>query len=286
MPAGSRRTESQPPDIAKYYPPRGKNVRKGDFGRVIVAGGSERYAGCLAFNGLAALRAGADLAIIVAPRRAADIVATYSPDLITVPCTSSFPDPEIVKELLDNADALVVGSGVVRTQASHHALQRIIGECTEPIVADAEALHAISEKPTIVRQKKILMSPNAGEFQVLSKTPWPVSTTDRHTAIRNLAKRFGTTIVVKGSEDYISDGNRVHVDLEGSPYLTKGGYGDLLAGVAGAMLARNHTPFEAARVATFVVGRAGRMAAKKFGEGTLASDALAQIAPIIAYGHR
>ena len=94
----------RPLNLREFYPSRSTNARKGDFGRVVVCGGSDRYAGCLAFNSLAALRAGADLAIVVAPRRAADIVAGYSPDLITVPCNSPFPDPNTAIELLENAD--------------------------------------------------------------------------------------------------------------------------------------------------------------------------------------
>jgi ADP-dependent NAD(P)H-hydrate dehydratase / NAD(P)H-hydrate epimerase len=277
MIARSSPTVNQRLDLAKYYPRRSTNSRKGDFGRVVIAGGSDRYAGCLAFNALAALRTGTDLAYVVAPRRAADIVACTSPDLITVPCASSFPEPRKVEELLRGADALVLGCGVERTHASHQAMRKIIHRCEKPTVVDAEALHAISEEPSIVHRKKTLLTPNGGEFQVLSGTAWPSSRANRTISIKQLSKRLGATVVVKGPEDYVSDGTRVYVDREESPYLTKGGYGDLLAGVAGAMLARGHTPFDAARGAAYLVGRAGRMAAKKFGEGTLASDALSQL---------
>src|SRR2546429_3242441 len=92
--------------LKDFYSSRSNDARKGDFGRVIVCGGSDRYAGCLALSSLAALRAGADLTIVVAPKRAADIVAGYSSDLITVPCDLSYPDPNIAIELLENADAL------------------------------------------------------------------------------------------------------------------------------------------------------------------------------------
>ncbi len=264
-------------EIAAYYPPRGKNVRKGDFGRLVIAGGSDRYAGCLAFNALAALRAGVDLAIVVAPRRAADIVAGYAPDLITVPCASFFPDPGVVEELLSNADALVLGCGVERSRRAHSALLTMIEKCRTPIVADAEALHAIAAKPSVTHGKQILLTPNAGEFQVLARTPWPRHRQDRNETVKTLAKRYRATVIVKGAEDYISDGERIYVDPEGSPYLTKGGYGDLLAGVAGTMLARGHSPFEAAKVAAYVVGRAGRIASRRLGESTLTSDVLAQI---------
>ncbi len=264
-------------DLRGFYPPRPDNARKGDYGRVIVCGGSDRYAGCLAFNSLAALRAGADLAITVAPRRAADIVAGYSPDLITVPCDSPFPDPDIVIELLESADSLVMGCGVVRTSDAHIALRKIITRCKTPMVLDAEALHALASAPESIKGKKVLLTPNAGEYQVLSGNSWPSSLDEKHVASRELAKKYDATVIVKGSPDVISDGEKVCVDQRGSAYMTKGGYGDLLAGVAGALLARGKNPFDAAKAGAFIVGRAGELASAKLGESTLASDVLSNI---------
>ncbi len=63
--------------------------------------------------------------------------------------------------------------------------------------------------------------------------------------------------------------------------MTKGGYGDLLAGVAGALLARGHTPFESAKAAAYIVGRAGEIASKKLGESMLASDVLEILSVVI-----
>jgi NAD(P)H-hydrate epimerase len=271
-------------DLTRFYPARTNQVRKGDFGRVVIAGGSLRYAGCLAFNALSALRAGADLSIVVAPRRAADIVAGYSPDLITAPCDSPFPDPKIVEKMLDGADALVIGCGVERTRKAHKALVSIIEKCQTPIVADAETLHALAPMPGIGRGKQMLMTPNAGEYRTLSGAAWPESQQKRESAVKALAKRYRSTVIVKGALDFISDGDRVAIDREGSPYLTKGGYGDIFAGAAGALLARDHTAFEAARVAAYLTGRAGKMAAQKYGEGTLASDALVLLPAIIREG--
>ncbi len=268
-------------DLTGFYPARASQVRKGDFGRVIIAGGGSRYAGCLAFNALSALRTGADLSIVVAPRRAADIVAGYSPDLITAPCDSLFPDPKIVEKMLAGADALVIGCGVERTREAHEALISIVEKCQTPIVADAETLHALALKPGIGRGKQMLMTPNTGEYRTLSGAPWPGSQQERESAVKALAKRYRSTVIVKGALDFISDGERVAIDREGSPYLTKGGYGDILAGAAGALMARNHTPFEAARVAAYLTGRAGKMAAQKYGEGTLASDALALLPAVL-----
>lgn len=265
---------------SRLYPPRPVDARKGQFGRVIIAGGSDRYAGCLTFNALAALRAGTDLAIVIAPQRAADIVASHSPDLITVACKTPYPDPRVVRDLSTNADALVVGCGVERTMEAHQSILRIVRDFSGPVVVDAEALHAVAEASKSVIGSKSLLTPNGGEFEVLYGKPWPRTGRERRKAIQVLAQRYRSTVIVKGEVDYVSDGNSVYLDNEGSPYLTKGGYGDLLAGVAGAFLARGLRPFDAARASAYLVGRAGRMASEKFGEGTLASDALREIASL------
>ncbi len=264
-------------NLREFYPSRSNDVRKGDFGRVIICGGSDRYAGCLAFNALAALRSGADLAIVVAPRRAADIVAGYSPDLITVPCDSPFPDPDIAIELLENADSLVMGCGVTRTPESHRALLDIIQRCKTPMVLDAEALHSIAAAPDAIKGKQVLLTPNVGEYRVLSGALWPENVDGKRDAVQTLAKQYKTTVIVKGAVDFISDGERIHLDTAGSPYMTKGGYGDLLAGVAGAHLARGRNPFDAAKAAAFIVGKAGELAGAWFGESVLASDVLSHI---------
>jgi len=270
--------------LKEFYPSRPNDARKGDFGRVIVCGGSDRYAGCLALSSLAALRAGADLTIVVAPKRAADIVAGYSSDLITVPCDLSYPDPNIAIELLENADALVVGCGVTRIPESHRALVDIIQRCKTPMVLDAEALHALATNAESIKGKKALLTPNVGEYQILSGRPWPATADAKRTAVKTLAKQYLATVIVKGAPDLISDGEQIYIDPRGSPYMTKGGYGDLLAGVAGAHLARGRTPFDAARIAAFIVGRAGELAAAKFGESTLASDVLQFFSSVIPSG--
>ena len=117
--------------------------------------------------------------------------------------------------------------------------------------------------PNATDGKRILLTPNTREFQVLTGKAWPKSRTERTTAARSLARQYSATVVVKGAEDFISDGTRTIIDHAGSPYMTKGGYGDLLAGVAGALLARGHNPFESAKAAAFIVGRAGEMVSKK-----------------------
>src|SRR5438093_10824502 len=150
-----------------------------------------------------------------------------------------------------------------------------------PIGLDAEALQGPATEAAMNKRKQVLLTPNAGEYQVLSGRSWPPTADARRTAVKALAKQYDATVIVKGAPDIVSDGEQIYVDSRGSPYMTKGGYGDLLAGVAGAHLARGRTPFDAAKIAAFIVGRAGELAAAKFGESTLASDVLQFFSSVI-----
>ena len=267
-------------DFASLWRARRGDERKGDFGTVVIAGGSDRYAGAPAFNALAALRAGADLAIVVAPRRAADVVASYLPDVIAIPCDTPFPEPRVVASLMERADALVVGGGVERSPLAHGGLRRVVQEWGKPMVLDAEALRAV--RPEDVRGRPTLLTPHGGEYEAMTDEPWPEGEQARLDAARRTARAWGAALVVKGARDVVADAERARVDEECSPYMTKGGYGDLLAGVAGALLARGASPFDAGAGAAALVGRAGRLAGERLRESTLASDALAAFPEALA----
>ena len=132
----------------------------------------------------------------------------------------------------------------------------------------------------------MLLTPNPGEYQALAGTPWPRSPGKRSIAAKSLARRYNASVIVKGAQDFISDGTRSYIDNEGSPYMTKGGYGDLLAGAAGALLARGQDPFESATGAAYIVGRAGGMASERLGESMLASDVLQQLPAVVRLTRR
>lgn len=267
--------------MRELWRPRPADGRKGDFGRVVVAGGSEVYSGAPALNALAAIRGGADLVHVVAPRRAADIVAGFAPDLITVPCSTPYPDPEQVLALADQADALVLGGGVARNATTHGALARILRGWKKPLVADAEALHALAAHPSTFEPKRALLTPHPGEFAVVAGEPWPFGDDARAAAARKLAAKYGSAVLVKSHRDVVADPDRARVDSSGSPFMTKGGWGDLLAGAAGALLARGLDAYDAAAGAAWLVGEAGARAAATRGEATLASDALAHFGDLL-----
>ena len=258
----------------KYYPKRDTWSHKGQFGYVLIIAGSERYSGSPIFNGTAALRSGADLITIVGPRRAMDITASFLPDIITCPLDSEFKLKHIPKilNLAKNFDSLIIGCGLNRNKESYQAIREIIKNINLPMVIDAEAIRAISEQKEIIKNKKAIITPHTEEFRILTSERLKPEFRDRKEKVKRWANKLGTTILIKGHIDLISDGRKVALNKTGSFFMTKGGFGDTLSGICGALLARGIEPFEAAQVAAFINGYAGELACKKYGEGVLASD--------------
>ncbi len=270
-------------DLKKLYPKRRPWSHKGQHGSVLIVAGSNHFSGTPVFNALAALRSGADLARIVGPKRAMDIAANGHPDLITYPLAGelSVKNMRLIFELAKISTAVIIGGGLHRSQTTHAAIRKIISSLSLPMVVDAEAIHAIAETPKIIANKAIIVTPHAQEFQILTGLSVADNLKDRQRKTLMAAKKLQTTILLKGKIDIIADSHSCTLNRTGSVYMTKGGFGDCLAGVAGALLARGHAPRVAADAAAYITGKAGELAAKKFGEGILASDLFEYLPSVI-----
>jgi NAD(P)H-hydrate epimerase len=273
-------------NLKKFYSKRKSWSYKGQFGRVLVISGSKRYSGSPIFNAMAALRSGADLVTVVGYERAVNIVAGYSPDIITYPLSAEL-NLEHVSEIFPlskDFNSLVVGCGLNRDREAYKAVREIIRKTDLPLVIDAEAIRAVSEQVKILKNKKAVLTPHAEEFRILTREKVKPEINDRKEKVEKWAKKLGVVILLKGHVDIISDGSETALNKTGSPFMTKGGFGDTLSGICGALLARGIKPFEAAKAAAYINGRAGRLASKKYGESILASDVFEFLPKVVNEG--
>jgi len=261
-------------NLKNIYKKRPNWSHKGNFGKVLIISGSERYSGSPIFNAMAALRSGADLIMTVGHKRAMDIAASYLPDIITHSLESEL-SPNNAAEVLslsEKFNSLVIGCGLSRGAKTYRAIREIIRKTELPAVIDAEAIRAVAERKEILRGKKIVITPHAEEFRILTGEKVKLETEDRKEKVKKWSEKLNTVILLKGNTDVISGGGKAALNKTGSSYMTKGGFGDTLAGICGALLARGIKPFEAACAAAYINGKAGELASKKFSEGVLASD--------------
>ena len=255
------------PGELTLVPGRRADAHKGEGGEILVIGGGP-YQGAPYLAGLGALRAGADIVRIASP------VFEPVPDLIYEPIGAQKIGMEHLDQLIrliKKADVVVCGNGLGTD--SHEVVCAIAPHCTK-VVFDADALRS----PLPVAQGETIYTPHAGEFSRITGINPGNSPIMRARAAKE-AKLPGT-VLLKGDTDVITDGDRVRFNRTGSPSMTVGGTGDVLAGIAGALLC--HVPaFEAACIAAYVNGRAGMLVDRERGQGMLASDLIDRIPSVL-----
>lgn len=255
---------------------------KGQNGKLLIVAGSEKYTGSPILNGISALRTGIDLVTIAAPRRAADVAACYKPDLITVPLEGSLLLRKHVNQILElekNNDALLLGGGLGREKETFSAVLEIIKRTKLPIAIDADAIRALEDNWSVLEGKKAVLLPHADEFRQLTGICVLPSAEDRKRKVTKAAKKLNCVILLTGHVDIISNGDKTKLNKTGSVFMTKGGFGDTLAGICAALLTKQE-PFEAACKAAYVNGKAGEMLCKEKKQGVIASDIFDYISKI------
>ena len=275
--------------LANAYPRRLLWCSKGQFGKVLVVGGSREYTGSPIFNCLGAYAAGADLVTLLAPKRAADAAASYAPEIIAPPLNCEYLEPGFVSEIVTYAKkshAMVVGGGLSRNQKTGSAVLALLKQTDLPVVVDADALRFIAASPVSFRGRTAILTPHAGELAALVgvESISPDGLGKRIDAATIAARKYSAVVLLKGAVDIIADSSgKVMLDYQGSPYLTKGGHGDVLAGICAALLAKNLPAFEAAATAAYIYGKAGHRAAHKLGESTKPTDVIKEIPSVIMH---
>jgi len=274
-------------DLSKIYPKRAEWVHKGNYGSLLVIAGSKLYSGSATLASIAAVRAGCDLVTVVSPQRAADVAAHTLPDLITYPLRGDFLTGKHLDEILELAamrkiNSVVIGCGLGRHALTLSAIRKLIAKFTIPMVLDADALIAISQKPEVVFGKQAILTPHAGELAALLGTGKVGADFDqRMTLAKQAATIYKSVVLLKGHTDIITDGNVAVTNNSGDPQMTKGGTGDTLAGICGALLSRGVGLIESAHIGAFINGKAGEYAAGQLGESMVATDILSYISVVI-----
>lgn len=272
--------------------PKEKYFKKYDFGLLLVIGGSDFYSGSPALNAMAAFRSGVGMARIIAPKRAADIIASFSPNLAAYPLEGKWLESKHLATLIEMTEsakavaegnvAVVIGGGMGRSRETQEAILEYLQQIDCPVVIDADAIHAVGKKPEIAIGKPFLFTPHGYEFFVLTKRKvYQLPIEEQIKIVREEAGRLKTVILLKGKPDIISDGKEVALCQAGSPYMAVGGTGDTLAGICGALMARGIDPFTTAQAAAYINGKAGEIVTQRMKEGLLATELIEAIPEVL-----
>ncbi|HEX6961637.1 MAG TPA: NAD(P)H-hydrate dehydratase [Lacipirellula sp.] len=267
---------------------RAVDSHKGDYGRVLVVGGSRGMAGAPSLTGMAALRSGAGLVTIATPSSAQPTVAAFSPCYMTVPLVEDdygIADMANVVDLIEareRFDVWAIGPGLGQTEGVAELVAQLYREIPRPMVVDADGLNALAAG--LRRNSQLLdnpggpriLTPHPGEFARLAGSSPPPDRPSRAEAALQLCRRDSsgkTVVVLKGHESIVADGRKFAVNGTGNPGMATGGTGDCLTGVIAALIGQGLEPWNAARLGVHVHGLAADLAAEDLGDvGLIASD--------------
>jgi ADP-dependent NAD(P)H-hydrate dehydratase / NAD(P)H-hydrate epimerase len=239
-------------DVLSISSPRPADAHKGDFGHVLVIGGSIGKSGAAAMAGMAALRAGAGLVTVAAPKSVQPLIAMSAPELMTEPLpetaegTISLLALAERERLLKGKSVVVIGPGISRNEETAEFVRDLVSVCSAAMVIDADGLNAFQGAADELRPDNEVgplavrvLTPHAGEMARLIGVPTGQIQSNRLLLARKTANETQTLMVLKGYRTVIANPRGEYwVNTTGNPGMAKGGSGDVLSGIVAAMLAQ------------------------------------------------
>jgi len=272
----------QAADIANLLPRPPAESDKYRRGVLGLLAGSDRYTGAALLATGGAVHGGAGMIRLVTAQNAAtgvrfvhpEVIITELPGETTARSKESGSSPAEGKlqfpDDIGRVQAWVAGPGMGTDAA---ALDRLAGVLATnlPVLVDADGLGLLaSHRDLLPRPAPTLLTPHAGELsRLLGADPADVAARRLEHA-RRAADQFGACVLLKGSTTVVAPPHHldpVLVNTTGTSWLATAGTGDVLAGLAGALLAQGLAAPQAAAAAAYLHGLAARIAAGKNGGG-------------------
>jgi NAD(P)H-hydrate epimerase len=271
-------------EIGRLVPERAADSHKGTYGHLLAVAGSRGKTGAAILACRAAMRAGAGLVTLAAPRALNDIFAGALVEVMTEPLRDN-ADEEMApvgdhewRRILEKKSAVLFGPGVGVDDSARGALWWLLKNIATPLVVDADGLNLLAGDVEILSSAKQppVLTPHPGEMARLIGGDTAAVNGDRVGVARSFARQHRCYVVLKGARTVIATpAGRVFINPTGNPGMASGGMGDVLAGILAALLAQGLPTEDALKLGVFVHGFAGdRVAMVKGQIGLIASDVI------------
>ncbi len=271
-------------DIAPLIGPRRAESNKGNYGHVLVVGGSRGKAGAAAMAGIAVLRAGAGLSTVATANSVLGTVAGFHPELMTEPLaeteagTISMSARERIDELAKGKTVVAIGPGISGNPQTSEMVRELVADLRDAMVVDADGLNAFDGRTEELNGngRTLVITPHPGEMARLAGMSIPDVQKDRLGVARKFAREHELIVVLKGHRTLVvrPDGE-AWVNTTGNPGMSTGGTGDILTGMVAGMIAQNpKDAFAATMAAVHLHGLAGDVMRESVGEHSLVATDL------------
>ena len=279
----------------RVLPPRPLDAHKGEFGKILIIGGSKNYVGAPSLAAMGALRVGVGMVTVAVPEGIFNSVAVNNlePTYISLPeITPGVLSPEVCNTLIEEIpkyNAVLIGCGLGLEIQTQKMLESVLYDIENlpPVVVDADGLNLLSRSVGGEWSERFrspaIVTPHPGEMRRLWGKEDVMSNEDRLIQSSVAARLWNKTVVLKGPFTVTAsvEGHTM-VSPFANPSLATAGTGDVLGGVIAGFLAQGLSFMDAGSLGVYVHGLAGSRLRDELGDtGILAGDLLPILPKVI-----
>lgn len=257
--------------IRKILKPRPAFSHKGTYGHALLMAGSYGKMGAAVLAARACLHTGSGLTTVYSPGCGYTILQLGIPEAMVIADIHEHYLTDFSGDL-SQYQAIAIGPGIGTADTTGSMLENLLMQIKTPLVLDADALNLISKKQHLAsRLRGAIITPHPKEFDRLFGEA--ANRAERLEKAQKMAKSLEAIIVLKGRFTAIAaPEGKLYINMTGNPGMATGGSGDVLTGMICSLLAQGYSGLDAARLAVFLHGRAGDLAADASSEESLSAS--------------
>lgn len=256
--------------IFGMLPKKSDDSNKGDFGHVLVIGGSEGMAGSVCMTAESTLRSGAGLVTVAVPDCILSVVATKLTECMTLPLPSedgkiSQISLKTIAQFIPNVNTIVIGMGGRVYIGLASVIEFLLDKFEGTLIIDADGLNILAKHDDLLLKKRkceLVLTPHPGEMSRLLRITTADVQSNRENVAESFSNLYDLCLVLKGKNTVICSKEHKFINPTGNVGMAKGGSGDVLAGMIAGFSAQGAKKEYASCLGTYLHGLSGDIAVK------------------------
>lgn len=265
--------------VRSIIPPRRANSQKSDYGKLLIIAGSVGMSGAAYMCAQAALKSGIGMVTLACCESINAALEAKTTEVMTLPLPDtdghiSSSATQILEPWLERADSVLIGPGLGRSGDAAEVVRFVLRHSRVPVVVDADAINAVAWDKSILSECacELLFTPHAMEMSRLTDMDISYIEENRIQVSNEFVDEFGAALLLKGHHTIVTAPDLTqYINITGNAGMASGGSGDVLAGIAAALIARGAACAEAAAAAAYIHGMAGDAAAARYSRESMSA---------------
>lgn len=277
--------------VKSLLPPRPDNAHKGTFGKLLCVCGCSDYRGAAAISTMSALRTGVGLVNLCSVK---DVISSLSSSIFEATYTSlnsdengfiSCDNADKIIELSKSTNALLIGCGLGKNAHTISLVKEIIENTEIPVIIDADGINCLCENINVLKntKAKIILTPHPAEFSRLLGISVSEFLENRFDLVKKFSDEYNVTVLSKSTQSIAvsPECKNVYLSDAGNSSLSKGGSGDLLAGMTASFVAQGVEPVSACAIGQFVLGCSAEYLSQSMSKRSVIARDIIDVLPFV-----